>query len=95
MVRFSLVNQDGGGLWCTFEFLERDIVPHFVTPHGIWPQHDLRVRFSNLEGRKAIEEAEGLHPGLLSSRDAVYLYYLFGLCSGLSWVNEIRLSRLS
>jgi hypothetical protein len=51
--------------------LERDIVPRFVTPHGIWPQHDLRVRFTYLEGkRKAIKEAEGLHLGLLSSRDA-------------------------
>jgi len=41
-----------------------------VTPCGIWPQWDLRVRFSYLEGRrKAIKEAEGLHLGLLSSRD--------------------------
>jgi hypothetical protein len=41
-----------------------------VTPCGIWPQQDLRVRFSYLEGgRKAIKEAEGLHLGLLSSRD--------------------------
>jgi hypothetical protein len=41
-----------------------------VTPCGIWPQRDVRVRFSYLEGRrKAIKEAEGLHLGLLSSRD--------------------------
>ena len=38
-------------------------------PHGIWPQQDVGVRFSYLEGRrKATEEAEGPHLGLLSSR---------------------------
>ena len=52
---------------------ERDIVPRFVTPRGIWPQHDLRVRFSYYVGeRGAIDEAEGLYLGLLSSRDASY-----------------------
>ena len=55
--------------------LERDIVPRFVTPHGIWPQHDLRVRFSYLGGEigviQTVKEAESLHLGLLSSRDGV------------------------
>jgi hypothetical protein len=40
------------------------------TPCGIWPQQVVRVRFSYLEEEgKAIKEAEGLHLGLLSSRD--------------------------
>jgi len=42
------------------------------TPCGIWPQQDLRVGLSYLEGRRgAIKEAEGLHLGLLSSRDGI------------------------
>jgi len=48
-----------------------------VTPCGIWPQWDLRVRFSYLEGRrKAIKEAEGLHLGLLSSRDGWFIMWI-------------------
>jgi len=45
-----------------------------VTPCGIWPQQDLRVRFSYLEEEGgAIKEAEGLHLGLLSSRDGWFV----------------------
>lgn len=41
-----------------------------VTPCAIWPQKDVRVRFSYLEEEGgAVKEAEGLHLGLLSSRD--------------------------
>ena len=40
---------------------------------GFWIQHDLGVRFAYLEEREAIEEAEGLHLGLLSSRDGLGL----------------------
>jgi hypothetical protein len=36
------------------------------------------------EGRKAIKEAEGLHLGLLSSRDGQFMLVRFGL---LSWVS--------
>jgi hypothetical protein len=50
------------------------LIPCSVTPHEIWIQHDLGFRFAYLEEkREAVEEAEGLHLGLLSSRD------------GLSW----------
>ena len=44
----------------------------------------LGLGFPTLRERKAIEEAEGLHLGLLSSRDAVYYW----VALGLSWVNE-------
>jgi hypothetical protein len=37
--------------------------------NGIWPWHDLEIRFSYLEGDRTIEEAESLYIGLLTSRD--------------------------
>jgi hypothetical protein len=78
LVRFSLVNQDGGGLWCTFEFLERDIVPHFVTPHGIWPQHDLRVRFSNLEGKESHRGSGGPASwALVKQRCSLFILFIW------------------
>ena len=44
------------------------------TPCGIWPQQDDRVGFSYLEEEgRAIKEAEGLHLGLLSSRDGQFM----------------------
>jgi hypothetical protein len=44
----------------------------------------LGLGFPTLRERKAIEEAEGLHLGLLSSRDAVYYWVVLGV----TWVNE-------
>jgi hypothetical protein len=38
---------------------------------GFGIQLDLRVRFAYLEEKEAIEEAEGLHLGLLSSKDGM------------------------
>ena len=46
-----------------------------ITPSVIWPQYHLRIKFTYYEGKKrlSIEEAEGLHLGLLSSRGGVRL----------------------
>jgi hypothetical protein len=67
-------------LFFSFFFWECKLVPCFVTPHWIWLQHDLRLKFAYFEGKKgkAIEEAEGLHFGLLSSRDASSLIGVLG-----------------
>jgi len=50
LVRFTKTEE---GFGVPLNILECDIVPRFVTPHGIWPQHDLRVRFSYLEGKES------------------------------------------
>ena len=67
-----------------------------VTPCGIWPRQDLRVRFSYLEeGRegKAIKEAEGLHLGLLSSRDGLVHVLVNNLLVG--WVRGFKVIYIS
>jgi hypothetical protein len=55
----------------------------------------LGLGFPTLRERKAIEEAEGLHLGLLSSRDAYYDYWVkLGEWNEiwLSWANEVGVS---
>ncbi len=85
MVRFT---KTGEGFGVPLKF-ERDIVPWFVTPHGIWPQHDLRVRFSYHEGKESHRgSGEPASWALVKQRCIL-------LSLGLSWVNEIRSSRLS
>ena len=39
--------------------LNFDIVDMFVTPRETWPQHDLRVRFSYLEGKRVYKHYQG------------------------------------